>query len=257
MSYFQNKTVLLTGSNGGLGAEMARQLSDAGARLILTDIGNESIFSSPSVIAYFRADLSSLSDCTKLIESARGAAPSIDMLINNAGMATVGNFIDVPDEQWETLMQVNLVAPMKLTKLILPEMIQRKSGHIVNISSVGGHMALPTTAPYGASKFGLRGFGLALHGELKEYGIKVSNVYPSFTRTPILDSERFGYSQKKDLPDFLIDEVPDAVRKILKGIARGDLEVFSSPLAQTQASFARLFPGTMRLLMDQLLRIAN
>lgn len=257
MNYFRNKVVLLTGSNGGLGAEMARQLSSAGARLILTDIGEESVFASPNVLAYFRANLSDLAECTALVEFCRTVSPVIDILINNAGMATVGNFVDVPDEQWEPLLRVNLVAPMKLAKLVLPGMIERSSGHIVNISSIGGHMALPTTAPYGASKFGLRGFGLALQGEVKKHGIKVSNVYPSFTRTPILNSERFGYSQQKDLPDFLIDEVPAAVKAMLKGVARGQLEVFPSARAKALTDISRLFPDVMRVLMDQLLKIAN
>ena len=243
MTYFHDKTVLVTGANGGLGAEMARQLADAGARLILTDIGDKSIQTNSQHLAYIQSDLSTADGCKKLIAEAKSASPTLDILINNAGLATVGNFVDTPDDKWEAVLNINLLVPMRLSKLVLPDMIQRQSGHIVNISSVGGFISLPKTSPYVASKWGLRGFGAALRAEVADKNILVSNVYPFFTPTPILQSGRFGKTtQKTELPSFFLDDKKDVIKQTLKGIAAGNLHIFPSFRSKIVGESARFLP---------------
>ena len=104
-----------------------------------------------------------------------------------AGIAVLGPQLAVPRDRWETLMQVNLLAPMRLCNGLVPGMVERGSGHIVNISSLAGWVGSHGMSAYCASKFGLRGFGESLAADLEGTGVNVTNVYPCFSRTPILD----------------------------------------------------------------------
>ncbi|MBI2890451.1 MAG: SDR family NAD(P)-dependent oxidoreductase [Nitrospirae bacterium] len=243
MNYFSDKIILITGANGGLGTELVRQLHVTRAKLILTDIASAPASNSSRTTAYIPADIRTRAGCEALAKAVRKVSRIVDILINNAGLATAGDFVDVPDDEWEAQIEVNLLAAMRLTRLLLPGMIERRSGHIVNISSLGGHVALPKTTTYATSKWGLRGFGMALHGELAGHNIKVSNAYPSFTRTAILDAPRFGYEQKRELPAFMVSEPSAVASKILRGVARGQLHIFPSADARLVALLVRLFPG--------------
>lgn len=220
MRYFQDKVVLLTGANGGLGCEMARQLAAAGARLILTDISPEPVFRAAHVLGYIPSDLINAQGCEELAKAALALSRHIDVLINNAGIASAGRFIDTPDAVWRAQIAVNLIAPLHLTRLFLPGMLERGAGHIVQISSMGGHIPTPLAATYAATKFGLRGFGTGLRHELRASGVAVSVVYPSFTRTPIIEAERFGNAAPGRVPEFLISEPAPIVRRILRKVAQ-------------------------------------
>ena len=101
---------------------------------------------------------------------------------------------------------LDLLAPMRICYQFLPHMIDRGSGHIVNISSVAGWIGAPGIASYSAAKFGLRGFSEALSADYAECGIKVSTVCPFFSRTPILKSEQFGISERREVPDKLVTD---------------------------------------------------
>ena len=254
MSYFDGKVVLITGANGGLGAEMVRQLEQTRARLILTDIGDAPAAASPRLIAYIKADIRTRAGCEALVKAVKAVVPEVDVLINNAGLATAGYFVDVPDDKWEAQIEVNLLAPMRLTKLLLPDMIARRSGHIVNISSLGGHVCLPTTTPYATTKWGLRGFGIGLDGEVRDHNIRVSNVYPTFTRTPIIHAERFGAPQKRELPGFMVNDPVKVIRSTLRGISRGKLNIYPSLDTLIIAWLVRIFPGLNRPLTRNLVK---
>jgi short-subunit dehydrogenase len=119
----------------------------------------------------------------------------------------------------------------------------------VNISSIGGHVALPKTAAYAASKWGLRGFGAAIQAENAEHGVRISNVYPSFTDTPMLGSDRFAFaSTRTELPRLLVDDPAKVVAALLKGVARGELHIFPSSRSRALAELTRISPGVASLL---------
>lgn len=246
MSWLDQKTILITGANGGIGSELIRQLAAINTQLILTDMhieGLESIASAykDKVAGTFAADLSSEKGCKEAYEKAISISPQIDILINNAGVAVIGGFLDVPDEKWKKLLDINLYAPIYLTRLFLPAMIQRGIGQIVNVSSVAGHLAHKDLNYYSISKFGLRAMGEALSAEVSRKGVAVSNVYPFFTDTKILSSEQYT-EDKRQLPSYLVDKVEDVVAEMIKGIEKRDLHIFPGFRAKGMNFFHRLFP---------------
>jgi len=145
-------------------------------------------------------------------------------------------------------MQLNLLAPMRLCNLFLPKMTARGSGHIVNISSLAGWVGSHGLSAYCASKFGLRGFGESLSADLEDTGVHVTNVYPCFSRTPILDSPQFGYEEKRVVPDYLVSDPSDVVGKILQGIRKNKLHVFPDKHARRIHYLKRFTPWVIPML---------
>ncbi len=248
-----SKTVLITGAGGGFGRHMVRQFRAAGAQLVLTDVDDRALGAVASdagddLVAAVVADLSTESGCEALATrcSELGAVP--DILVNNAGIAFAGRADHVPRDKWETLIRLNLLAPMRLCDLFLPAMIERGSGHIVNISSLAGWVGARGMSSYCASKFGLRGFGESLSADLLETGVRVSNVYPSFSQTPILDSPQYGYEQKRTVPPHLVSDPARVVEQIIAGVRRNKLHIFPDKYARLTYYLLRFAPWLMPLL---------
>jgi short-subunit dehydrogenase len=226
-----NKTVLITGAGGGFGRHMVRQFRAAGAKLILTDVNERALRvvtddAGDDLVVSVSADLATEEGCDAVagICTSRGVVP--DILINNAGIGVAGRLDHVPRDRWETLMQLNLLAPMRLCNFLLPGMVEHGSGHVVNMSSLAGWIGSQGLSSYCASKFGLRGFGESLAADLEGTGVHVTNVYPCFSQTPILDSPQHGYEQRRIVPAHLISEPSDVVARIIDGVRRNRLHVF-------------------------------
>ena len=171
-----------------------------------------------------------------------------DILINNAGIAVAGRLDNVPQQSWETLIQLNLLGPMRLANGFLPAMVERGSGHIVNISSVAGWVGARGMSPYCASKFGLRGFGESLSADLDGTGVSVTNVYPCFSQTPILESPQYGYEETLVVPPRLISNPAHVVAKMIAGIRRGKLHVFPDRYARLTYYLLRFAPWLLPIL---------
>jgi NAD(P)-dependent dehydrogenase (short-subunit alcohol dehydrogenase family) len=226
-----NKTVLVTGAGGGFGRHMVQQFRAAGAKLLLTDISDSALAQAmddagSDLVGCVATNLATEKGCNALVEYCESSGITPDILVNNAGIAVAGRLDDVPANDWETLMHLNLLAPMRLSGLFVPAMVERGSGHIVNISSVAGWIGAQGLSAYCASKFGLRGFGESLAYDLHGTGVRVTNIYPSFARTPILDSPQYGFGEHRNVPEYLVSEPADVVRRMIKGIRRNKLHVF-------------------------------
>lgn len=261
MTNLNQAVVVLTGATGGFGRELTRQLLQAGSRLILTDIDRATLdklaatisaeITTGEIIACIESDLAHGEGCEALYDRVKALNIPIDILINNAGIGVFGRMDEVPVDRWEQLMQINLLAPMRLSSLFLPEMIDRSQGHIVNISSLAGWIAPAGLAHYSASKFGLRGFSEGLFNEVKPYNLKVTAVYPFFSRTPILKSERYGTlaQNSKGFPEHLATEPAEVMAKTIKAIARNQLHVFPDKMANrihlVKQYFPKLFDWTI------------
>lgn len=254
MTQLSQAVILITGASGGFGQELTRQLLEAGSRLILTDI-DETVLrqrvaeiqpqvKTGEVLACLAADLSTRAGCETLYHQVRALDIPVDILINNAGIGLFGRMDEVPSEKWELLMQVNLLSPMRLSALFAADMISRRRGHIVNISSLAGWVAFGGMAHYATSKFGLRGFSEGLFQEVKDYNVKVTAVYPFFSRTPILESERYGTlaQEFQGFPEDMVTDPADVMRATIQAIVRNQLHVFPDKTAKTVHLLKRYFP---------------
>ncbi len=256
MTNLNRAVVLITGATGGFGRHMTHQFMAAGSRVILTDLDagglatlkSEFDTSDNPVLACIAADLSTADGCQALFDAVETTDLQPDILINNAGIAVSGRIDNVPRDRWEALMQINLLAPMRLCDLFVPQMIKRGSGHIVNISSVAGWIGAPGMASYCAAKFGLRGYSECLSADVAEFSIKVSAVYPYFSRTPILDSERFGYEERMAIPDEMVTDPADVVAAIIKGVKRNRLHIFPDKMARRIHYMKRYIPWLIPLM---------
>lgn len=248
-----NKTVLITGAGGGFGSQMVRQFRAAGAQLVLTDVSDEALGdviadAGGDLVAAGAADLSTAEGCEAVVELCNTENVIPDILVNNAGIAVAGRLDHVPRERWEMLMQLNLMAPMRLCDRFLPAMVARGSGHIVNISSIAGWIGSQGLSSYCASKFGLRGFGESLAGELQGTGVHVTNVYPCFSRTAILDSPQYGYEEPRGVPDYLVSDPADVVASVVAGVRRNRRHVFPDRHARIIHYVTRFAPWLVPLL---------
>lgn len=243
MKDLSGQVVLLTGAGGGFGRSLARLLLAAGCQLILADLRREDAVRAATeaaragpapgrVLGFAAADLADPAGAAALFAAASRVSPRIDMLINNAGLAAYGRFDHVPPEHWERLMQVNLLTPMRLTGLVLPQLVARGTGHIVNISSCAGLVSPPGLSAYGASKFGLRGFSEALARELRGTGVDVTAIYPFFTRTAILASPQYGVTRRRTLPTPLVGHPDRVMAALVRGMRQRRAHVYPGAIAR-------------------------
>ncbi|MEM8605387.1 MAG: SDR family NAD(P)-dependent oxidoreductase [Cyanobacteria bacterium P01_H01_bin.121] len=282
MTELKGATVLVTGATGGFGQALTRQLYALGNRLILTDLDAEALHAlkqdllqqdeaskaskpnpdqrqaSPKgeVVADITADLASTAGCETLIQAVQALNAPVDILINNAGVGLFGRLDEVPTERWEQLIQLNLVTPMRLSRALMPSMIKRQRGHIVNIASIAGWEAPAGLSHYGASKYGLRGFSEALYRELKPYRVNVSVVYPFFSRTPILQAPRYGSLAESmaGFPTSLATDPDQVMAATLRGIQRNQLHIFPDRIARSISLIKRYFPASVYWMSDTLMQ---
>jgi len=248
-----NKTVLITGAGGGFGRHLVRQFRAAGAKLILTDVTDGALQdivddAGDDLVVAVAADLASEEGCDTLAETCASLGVVPDILVNNAGIAVAGRLDKIPREHWESLVQLNLLAPMRLCNRLLPGMIERGSGHIVNVSSLAGWLGSKGLSAYCATKFGLRGFGVSLAADLEGTGVHVTNIYPCFSQTAILDSPQFGYKERRAIPAYLISDPSDVVARMIEGVRRNRLHVFPDKYSRRIHYVTRFAPWLVPLL---------
>ncbi len=190
MGKLDEMVALVTGASSGIGATTARELAGRGARVILAARRADrlaeqvaAITSAGGQAVAIEADVADTASLERLAREAVAVYGRVDALINNAGIGSAKRFEIVDEADIERMVSVNLLAPMLLTRLLLPGMLERKRGVIVCVASVAGHVATETV--YSATKFGVRGFALSLRRELRGTGVHVSVVSPGFIRTDL------------------------------------------------------------------------
>ena len=186
------KTALITGATSGIGAAYARELAERGYNLIITGRRRDIIEASARQIEKkygVRADvviaeLSDTADLNMLIERIQRSDP-IDLLVNNAGFTTKGYYYQEDIIEQEKMVLVHVIAMMKLSHVVIPRMIERKSGIIINVASIQAVTPMSLSTTYSSAKAFMKNFSLCLHCEVKDHGIKVQCVLPGFTRTDL------------------------------------------------------------------------
>lgn len=237
--------VLLTGAAGGIGQATARLLSEKGFSLILTDISLEVLekaFPSPPPQAELYAhSVTDLSAWEALAER----YPDIDILIQLAGILRVANFIHQPIEEWHLQQSVNLTGLVYGAWVYGRKFVERGHGHIINIASMAGIAPVPGLAGYSATKFGVRGFSLALDMELRPKGVPVTVICPGPVATPMI----FNELPKPESVYTLVAGgllTPDAVaRAIWRAIRRRPREILIPRNKAILARMVSLLPFTL------------
>ena len=185
--------ILITGASSGIGAATAQKFAREGYRVSSNPRRFERLLEQVAIIEAaggqafpIRADLSRYDDICNMVAEAQGKYGQIDVLFNNAGFGRLKwlERLD-PHQDIEAQIQVNLLGAILTTQQLLPGMIARRKGHIVNMASAAGLVAMPTYSIYAATKFGLRGFSEALRREVGIYGIRVSVIYPGGVETEL------------------------------------------------------------------------
>jgi short-subunit dehydrogenase len=219
--------VVITGASSGIGAALARELGRAGHSLtlvarrrgLLDALAKEPALANGARVRVVEHDLSVPDRATAWIADAEAELGPIDVLVNNAGMENTGPSAEANPAEVRKLLDLNLVTPLLMTRALLPSMIARRTGMIVNVASVAALVAPPMQAYYGASKAGLAMFSETLRGELAGTGVQVVTVYPGPSATPMGDAaaEKFGGRDKiPKVPQGQPDELAVLIARAMK-----------------------------------------
>jgi short-subunit dehydrogenase len=185
-------TVLITGASSGIGAATARAVAAAGGRVVLTGRDGDRL----AAVAAETGGVAFVADLTRQVEVAEPA----DVLVNNAGVGWAGPFDEMTDADIDRLIAVNLAAPIRLTRALVPGMVERGRGHVVFVASIAGATGVRHEAVYAATKAGLICFADSLRYELGGSGVGVSVVLPGVVDTPFFDRRGRPYDRRRPAP---------------------------------------------------------
>ncbi|MBP3192800.1 SDR family NAD(P)-dependent oxidoreductase [Natronogracilivirga saccharolytica] len=225
MEYYKNKTVLVTGASSGIGISFSRLLASYGADLVITarrkdrleKLADEISREFKSDVTIIACDLSEPESAAKLVEDIGKKGLQIDILVNNAGFGFNGLFMDGSVEMYEQMMQLNMNTLVSLTRLLLPDMIRRGEGGVLNVSSMAGFLPIPYFSVYSATKQFVINFSRSLRRELRSTGVHVSVLCPGPVRTEFMS--RAGVDRRKTA--FRLPQNPEEVAlKGLRGLVR-------------------------------------
>jgi NAD(P)-dependent dehydrogenase (short-subunit alcohol dehydrogenase family) len=264
----KDKTVLITGGSRGLGLVMAREFAREGSRLVLCardeqelDQARLDLEKLGAAVMVVPCDVTNQHDVKAMIAAVYTRFGAVDVLVNNAGVIQVGPLEVMTHEDFELAMQAHFWGPLNTIMAVLPSMREKRTGRIVNISSIGGKVSVPHLVPYSASKFALVGLSKGLRAELMKDGIKVTTVCPGLMRTgsprnaDFKGKHQFEYAwfSISDALPLLTVSAENAARQVVHACKRGQAELVISVPAKIAVLFDSLFPEAM----SQMLALAN
>jgi NADP-dependent 3-hydroxy acid dehydrogenase YdfG len=193
----EGKVAIVTGAGRGIGKAISVSLAKAGCRVVLAartrdqvEAVQKEILSQGGDALAIPTDLTMDEDIQRLVEESQAKWGAVDILINNAGWGKRAPVVGALLSDWDQTFRLNLRAPMVLAKALLPNMIAKREGAVINIGSVSGKTGEANGAAYSASKFGLIGFTQSLYEEVREHSIKVAVILPGFVDTPLIPPNR-------------------------------------------------------------------
>lgn len=229
MESLQGKIALVTGAGKGIGRAVAGALAREGVHVALLARSEAQLREVAAELAplgvktaVVPADVADRAAVERAVAQATEALGPIDILINNAGIGTFGKFLDLAPEAWEQMIQVNLLGPYYVTRAVLPAMIARQTGDIINVASTAGQRGAAGTSAYSASKFGLLGLTESLMQEVRKHNIRVSALTPSTVATELAlqnnltDGNPEKVMQPEDLAEFIVAQLKLNRRIFLK-----------------------------------------
>jgi short-subunit dehydrogenase len=263
MTAISGSAAAVTGAASGIGRALARELAARGCDLALADRDEAGLASVAAELAKsgrkvttHRVDVSERAQIDAFAVAAIAAHPTLNILINNAGVALLGEFSEIDQAQFEWLMNINFWGVVHGTRVFLPQLASRPAAHIVNISSIFGIIAPPGQTAYCASKFAVRGFSEALRHELKLAfsPVKLSVVHPGGIATNIVRNMRTGVAvtdnaRRAEMIEFFDQEFAKttaqaAATVIIAGIEKNAPRILIGGDARLLDRLQRILPGT-------------
>jgi short-subunit dehydrogenase len=251
MKIMAGQTVLITGATGGLGTHITNAFAEKGVNLSLIafpgmelDALREGVERKGAKVMTVVADVRDAAQQKSFFEETRRKFGAVDILVNNAGVEFTSVYHELPEQTMLDILRVNLEAPMVLSRLVLPEMLRRGSGHVVNISSLAGKSGPAFQEPYAASKAGLNAFTASLRASYRGTGVSASVICPGFVEAGIYAKlkEKTGcvapWMLGTSQPEAVVRAVMRAVEKDLPEVIVNSLPV--KPLFATSVLFPRL-----------------
>ncbi|OBI72644.1 SDR family oxidoreductase [Mycobacterium asiaticum] len=220
MDRVRGRTVVVTGGARGIGFATAKALLVRGALVVIGDRDAAALheavaeLSLTGAVLGYPLDVANRDSFAQFLGLARsGSGGGIDVMINNAGVMPVGPFTDQPAQAIRSALEVNLYGVLNGCQLVLPEMVARRRGHIVNIASMAGVMAIPGQVVYAATKYGVVGLSVALADEIAPHGVQVSVVLPPFTQTDLIAGTKASGVGRPVEPDVVAAAIVSALDK--------------------------------------------
>ncbi len=249
--------VAITGASSGIGASLARELARHGHSLTLVARRQDRLRAVADEIAPAASgakvrvvpwDLSDVKAAAGWVDAAEDALGPIDVLVNNAGVQIVAPTSTVDPDEADTLFGVDLLAPLRLTRAVLPRMIARRSGTIVDVASMAALAPTPGMTHYNAAKAGLAAASESLRGELRGTGVHVVTVYPGI----IASTEMAQAAMEKFVESKLLESFPRGTEEELSRLVRVAIErKHARVIYPRSGALSRWFPATTRWLMDR------
>ena len=201
MFELSDKVALITGASGGIGMSIVKKMKQCGAKLIISgtrqNVLNDLASELGNDVKTIITDLNNKDDVLNLAKKAEASFGHIDILINNAGITADNLFLRMKDDEWDQVINVNLSAPMRLTRQVIKGMLKRRYGRVIFISSVVGYSGNAGQSNYAASKSALVGFTKSIALEVASRGITCNLIAPGFISTPMTD--KLSDDQKKNI----------------------------------------------------------
>ncbi|MCQ6264209.1 3-ketoacyl-ACP reductase [Fictibacillus sp. WQ 8-8] len=220
MQTLKGKTALITGAGRGIGRATAIAFANEGIHVGLIGKTRSNLEKTAAElmeygvkVAIAEADVTNSNAVVQAVKSIEDELSSIDILINNAGIAKFGGFLELSPEEWKNIVDVNLMGVYNVTRAVLPGMIERKAGDIINISSSAGQKGAPVTSAYSASKFAVLGLTESLMLEVRKHNIRVSALTPSTVATDLAidtnltDGNPEKVMQPEDMAEFMVSQL--------------------------------------------------
>ena len=252
---FRGKWALVTGASAGIGLAVAHELASRGAKLILTARRRDRLEALASTLRVETrivvADLNSPDAPQQIYDATEGAGIPVDILINNAGLGHYGEFYKLDPDHECSMVRVNCEAVVRLSRLFIPRMVERRRGSMLVVASIAGFQPIPYDAVYAATKVFDRFFALALAAEVERFGITITALCPGTTETEFFDISGGGGVFRR----FGLQSSEDVARKAVAALARGKRLVVPNFKGAFGAFLVRFIPTTsITALLEKLLR---
>ena len=242
--------VLITGASAGIGAELAREFARHAHDLVLVArskdkldaLAGELNAAHDTKTMVIAADLSAADQLVGVVEKLQHRDIDIAILVNNAGIIDVGPFADAAPEKLQQLIALNIAAATALTSLLLPSMIERKFGRILNVASLAGFQPIPSMAVYAASKAYILSLTESLAEELRGTGVKVTALCPGMTDTNMVTTIKAQSKTAQWTPSFLISNPKTVAKQAYKALMAGQTILVPGLPNQVAAAWAQVTP---------------